>query len=246
MRASEVARLQQHMRSRTARLARAGDMARRGLPSALNPPPSVHRLTDTWCLVRPLDTYTRPPPVPPLCRSSLTRSPRPVRPSYSGCAHASSCPPVAGVRTATLSDASLVSCRGKWWCSAVERNVCLLAGAVACLRSRALWWFCLTVEGRSQGSTRAFASLRMPHVCPGYVTHPARLSARRARGGSECACARRLALRWPQRPALPSTAASACLRMSRYHVAHDPPLLPVCSRCMAARVGFLLYPRVPV
>ena len=48
----------------------------------------------------------------------------------------------------------------------------------------------------------------------------------------------------------PCLAASAYLRMFRYHVACDPLLRSaVCSRCMVARVGLLPYPtppRIPV
>ncbi|TBU62105.1 hypothetical protein BD310DRAFT_121634 [Dichomitus squalens] len=127
------------MRLRTARLARAGrhgeawvtldaDLTVISGPSRSSTPDPVRPST----LLRGL----RPPTT---CYSSLTRLLRPVCPSCSGCARASSHPPVAGVRTVTSSDAGLVSCSGEWWCSAVSAACACLQASLACLRSRARW-----------------------------------------------------------------------------------------------------------
>ncbi|KAM5531342.1 hypothetical protein V8D89_014987 [Ganoderma adspersum] len=103
MRASEVARLQQYTRTRTARLARAGDMARRGL--ALDAEPAPHLDPPCSSIDRHLvpcqtpSTHSRGLRLPTASLFSLTRSLRRVRPSCSGCARASSRPPVAGVCT---------------------------------------------------------------------------------------------------------------------------------------------------
>ncbi|TBU34454.1 hypothetical protein BD311DRAFT_282569 [Dichomitus squalens] len=127
---------------------------------------------------------------PTTCYSSLTRLLRPVCPSCSGCARASSRPPVAGVRTVTSSDAGLVSCSGEWWCNAVSAACACLQAPLACLRSRARWrsrsrYIVVKRSGRTcvaSSMPPAYAQDMSPHACS---------RVRRARGGSACACARR-------------------------------------------------------